>query len=102
MACTSVLQNGVSSVSEPRAVHVQNDSDRLVLELSLTIGDVASSLTNETMPWRHKGQAIEPGGTMSYRSRAVCRTKIQSTASAKLMVATYITKSLNHLLMKLM
>lgn len=60
--CTSGLQNGVSSVSEPRAVHVQNDSDRLVLAMSLTIGDVASSLTNETMPWRHRGQAIEPGG----------------------------------------
>lgn len=60
--CASGLQNGVSSVSEPRAVHVQNDRDRLVLAMSFTIGDVASSLTNDTMPWRHRGQAIEPGG----------------------------------------
>ncbi|KAL8096200.1 hypothetical protein AgCh_037234 [Apium graveolens] len=60
--CTSGLQNGVSNVSEPRAVQVQNESDRLVRAMSLTIGDVASSLTNETMPCRHRGQAIEPGG----------------------------------------
>lgn len=60
--CTSGLQNGVSIVSEPRAVQVQNDSDKLVLAMSLTIADVASSLTNETMPWRQRGQAIEPGG----------------------------------------
>lgn len=60
----SGLQNGVSSVlgSGPRAVHVQNDRERLVLAISLAIGDAPSSLTNETMPWRHRGQAIEPGG----------------------------------------
>lgn len=58
-------QNGVSIVlgSGPSAaVHVQNDRDRLVLVISLVTGDAPSSLMNETMPWRHRGQAIEPGG----------------------------------------
>lgn len=59
----SGLQKGVSKVdSRPSAVQEQKGSDRLVLAASLVIGIVSASLTNETMPCRHRGQGIEPGG----------------------------------------
>ncbi|KAF3649803.1 hypothetical protein FXO38_17519 [Capsicum annuum] len=60
----SGLQKGVSNVvgSCPSAVQEQKGNDRLVLPASLMIGVVCASLMNETMPCRHKGQGIEPGG----------------------------------------
>ncbi|KAF2316931.1 hypothetical protein GH714_006666 [Hevea brasiliensis] len=42
--------------------HVQNDRDKLVLEIAFTNGLVPGSFTNETMPCRQRGQATEPGG----------------------------------------
>lgn len=60
------LQNGVvMSVESPSTSleHVQNVNDKfVVLGISLGSGLVPGSLTNETMPWRQRGQAIEPGG----------------------------------------
>lgn len=50
----------VKSCSSPE--HVQNDRDKLVLEIALTNGFVPGSLTNETMPCRQRGQAIDPVG----------------------------------------
>lgn len=60
----SGLQNGVVSEvgSGPSPEHVQNERDKLVLAISLTNGFVPGSLTNETMPFRQRGQAIEPRG----------------------------------------
>lgn len=45
---------------------VQNDRDKLVLAISLAIGFVLGSLTNETMPFRQSGHAIEPGGPLEH------------------------------------
>lgn len=42
--------------------HVQNDREKLVLEIALTIGFVPGSLRNETMPCRQRGQATDPVG----------------------------------------
>ncbi|KAF9662684.1 hypothetical protein SADUNF_Sadunf18G0079900 [Salix dunnii] len=50
----------ILSCSSPE--HVQNDRDKLVLEIALTNGFVPGSLTNETMPCRQRGQAIDPVG----------------------------------------
>lgn len=61
------LQNGVvkEAISGPSSPeHVQNERDKLVLAIVLTIfGLVSGSLTNETMPCRQRGQAMEPGGS---------------------------------------
>ncbi|MCI07793.1 hypothetical protein A2U01_0028862, partial [Trifolium medium] len=62
------LQNGVvMSLESPSTSleHVQNDvKDKFVVVLCITFGSglVCGSLTNETMPWRQRGHAIEPGG----------------------------------------
>lgn len=60
----SGLHKGVSKLfaSGNSVEQVQKGNDRLVLAISLAIGVVPSSLTNEIMPCRHRGQAIEPGG----------------------------------------
>lgn len=64
---SSGLQNGVSSEDDSGSSpeHVQNVRDKLVLAISLTTGLVAGSLTNETIPCRHRGHAIEPGGPLA-------------------------------------
>ena len=62
----SGLQNGVvsevvdSASASPE--QVQNVRDKLVLAISLANGLVPGSLANETMPFRQRGHAIEPGG----------------------------------------
>lgn len=63
----SGLQNGVSSEedSSPSPEHLQKDRDKLVLAISLTTDLVPGSLTNETMPCRQRGHAIEPGGPLA-------------------------------------
>lgn len=59
----SGLQNGVSDVgSGTSPEHEQNDRDKLVLAISLITGFVPGSIANETMPFRQRGHAIEPGG----------------------------------------
>ena len=62
----SGLYNGVvnEEESDPSEEHVQNDSDKLVLAFSLAIDLAPRSLTNETMPFRQRGHAIEPGGPL--------------------------------------
>lgn len=62
--CKSGLQNGVSNEfdSENSVEQVQKGKDKLVRVISLIIGLVSASLMKETMPCRHRGQAIEPGG----------------------------------------
>lgn len=59
----SALHSAVSrEVGSAKSVEqLQKDSD-LVLVISLDMGFVPSSLTNEMMPCRHRGHAIEPGG----------------------------------------
>lgn len=61
---SSGLQNGVVSEvgSGPSPEHEQNDSDKLVLAISLITGLVPGSMANETMPLLQRGHAIEPGG----------------------------------------
>ena len=65
----SGLHNGVVNVgggSGTSLEQVQNDRDKLVLAISLAIGFVLGSLTNETMPFRQSGHAIEPGGPLEH------------------------------------
>ncbi|PPR91119.1 hypothetical protein GOBAR_AA29567 [Gossypium barbadense] len=45
--------------------HVQKDRDKLVLATALTIGFAPGSLTNDTIPCRQRGQAIEPIGPLA-------------------------------------
>jgi hypothetical protein len=61
------LQNGVvMSLESPstKLEHVQNVKDKFVVVLCITFGNglVCGSFTNETIPWRQRGHAIEPGG----------------------------------------
>lgn len=61
------LQKGVvMSVESPRTSleQVQKVKDKFVVVLWISLGKglVCGSLTNVTMPWRQRGQAIEPGG----------------------------------------
>lgn len=60
----SGLQNGVSKEfdSGSSVEQLQKDKDKLVLAVSLITAVVLASLMKETMPCRHRGQAIEPGG----------------------------------------
>lgn len=61
------LQNGVFRSLGSSCIsleHVQNDRDKFVLGASLINGGVSGSFTYETMPCRHRGHAIEPGGPL--------------------------------------
>lgn len=57
--------------SGPSTEQAQKGSDNVVLGTSFTIAIVLSSFRNETMPWRHRGQAIEPGGPATVEHRFV-------------------------------
>ena len=61
---TSGLQSGdVIEVDSGISVeHVQKDRDKLVRATALTVGFVPGSLTNDTIPCRQRGHAIEPVG----------------------------------------
>ena len=60
----SGLHHGVSKelVSGSSVEQVQKDKDKLFLAISFVAGLVPASLPKETIPCRHKGHAIEPGG----------------------------------------
>lgn len=61
----------IEDSSGPSTEQAQKGRDNVVLGTSLTIAIVLSSFTNETMPWRHRGQAIEPGGPATVEHRFV-------------------------------
>jgi hypothetical protein len=59
------LHKGVvieEDVSGSSAAQLQIDRDKLVLAIPFTIGLVFRSFTNETMPFRQRGHAIDPSG----------------------------------------
>ncbi len=59
------LHNGVvieEVVSGSSKEQLQNDRDKLVFAGPFTIGLTFRSFTNETMPFRHRGHAIDPKG----------------------------------------
>lgn len=60
----SGLQNGVSEEFDSgfSEEQVHKDKPMLFLTISLMAASVLESLTKETTPCRHRGQAIEPGG----------------------------------------
>lgn len=57
-----VVSSEMLSVSSAN-VHVKNDSGKLVRDIPSAVSDlVPGSFLNETIPWRQRGQGIEPGG----------------------------------------